>query len=200
MRKFFVIGLLLSVVSLLDAGTFVGVGGNGPINILIPNTVAWRFGKNVSGKNVMVEPSISFNFAKTTNRTPGDSSDVTDFGLGFDLLAIYPFFKVSDFDVHALVGFGFGFNNSKTTQRFTANDGDYFKSSTLGFGVDYGVGMQVYLTKTFSVGVDAISGIVYSKTSQEQKIGNTTTDLGSVSTFGLSLDNTVFRFMLFFGR
>ncbi|RLF97858.1 hypothetical protein DRN58_08050 [Thermococci archaeon] len=198
MKRMMSVILAVVIATPLAAGTFVGIGGRGPLNLFTPNTVAWRFGRFVKG--IMIEPSLTFNYTKTANRFPTDSSDVSNFNMGFDLLGIYPFFKVRDFDVHALIGLGFGFGNSKTTSKFSATEGDYTKTSTFNFGLDYGGGMQVFLTRTISVGVDAISGFSYSKSSSKSKTGTVTTDLGNSGTLNFGLDNTVFRFMLFFGR
>lgn len=187
-----VIGLAVPAM----ASTYVGVGGTGPLNVLTPNTVAWRFGTG----GMMVEPSLTLSYGITSNRTPADSSDVTNMTLGFNFLGLFSFINTQCYDVHGLAGLGVGMSSNKTTSKFNANNGDYNSSSSLGFGVPFGLGMQVKLAKAISAGVDAISGFSFTKSSSKSKAGNTTTDNGGSSNLNFSIDNTVFRFMLFFGK
>lgn len=47
---------------------------------------------------------------------------------------------------------------------------------------------------------DFESGLLFNKTSAEQKRGNTTMDLGNTSEFDIALQNQSLRFVVFFGR
>ncbi len=199
LRKVSVIAGLIFAFTTLHAANYVGIGGNGPIDILQPNTVAWRIGEGVFLENMLFEPSISINLSKTSVREPSDSTDYNSFGINLGLLAIRPVKKFDNVQLHTLFGFGLSFNSDKQTSKFDATEGDYTKSSTFGFSLNYGFGMQVGLTKTISVGVDAISGLSFTTSGGETKSGNVTTDLGTTKTLSFGLSNTVFRFMLFFG-
>ncbi|MGB9824996.1 MAG: hypothetical protein ACPLN0_07880 [Candidatus Hydrothermia bacterium] len=208
MKKFMVTAVLLLMVSVVSAGTSVGIGNYIPspdtsygiLSTLNPRIVAIRF-----GKNIFIEPSFVTIYSHAENRTqvPGvDSFDVDFSHFGFDLKGYLPVFEFNNLGVYSFLGFGFYSKTQKTTYQQDFGGivkGDYDKSSTFGFRVPFGIAFQYPLSRFFTLSVDLESSFYYDKTSSLERRGNTTTDLGTDSELGILLQNQVFRVMLFFG-
>ncbi len=208
MKKVIFTVTLLIIVSNASAGTWIGVGNYIPsqdttygiLSTLTPKVVALRF-----GKNILFEPAVTASFRHLENRTPVpgiDTFDVDFSHFGLDLKGYFPLFQSNSLVIYPFGGIGFFTETDKTTYRQDFGgilSGDYDKTKTIGFRVPLGVALQYRLSNYVSLGVDLESSFYYAKSSAEEKRGNTTTDLGSDSEYGVLIQNQVIRLMLFFG-
>jgi opacity protein-like surface antigen len=210
MKKIVVTILLLFVVSQASAATWVGFGNYIPssdttyglLSALTPRVVAVR-----TGDKILVEPSVGILYSHFSNNRdipgPIDTFDLDRTLLSFEVKGIVPVISDERLSFYGFAGVGFAFGSEKTIYQQNFGGivkGDYDKESTVGFVLPLGLGLQVYLSKNVSMAFDFESGITFNKTSEEQKRGNTTTDLGNTSEFNIALQNQSFRFVVFFGR
>lgn len=210
MKKIAVLILLITINS-ANAATWVGFGNYIPssdttygiLSALTPRYVVLRTGT----KNFMVEPSLLLAYSHLANNMdisgPIDTFNIDQTGLGFQIRGLIPVVKGEMLNFYGFAGIGFYVSSYKFTynQDFGGiTKGDYDSESELGFQLPLGLGLQVFVSRNFSLAFDFESGIDFTRFSEKRKRGNTVTDLGSASLFNLSLHNQVFRFILLFGK
>ncbi|HOP33182.1 MAG TPA: hypothetical protein PKU94_07395 [Candidatus Hydrothermia bacterium] len=201
--------VLLVLIGTAPAGTWVGLGNYIPssdttygiLSSLTPTVVAVRF-----GENILIEPTVTAIYDHVVNRTTDnviDSFDVDYTHFGLDVKGYFPFMKAKDLVLYGFGGIGIYTETEKVTYQQDFGGivrGDYDKGNAFGVRAPLGIALQYRISNFVSLGVDLESEIYYEKSSGEEKRSNTTTDLGSVSSTGIFLQNQVFRFMIFFGN
>ncbi len=210
MKKIAALIFLITITS-ANAATWVGFGNYIPssdttygiLSALTPRYVVLRTGS----KNFMIEPSLLLAYSNLTNNMnvagPIDTFNISQTGLGFQVRGLIPVTRSEMLSFYGFAGIGFYVNSYKYTynQDFGGiTKGDYDKETELGFQLPFGLGLQVFLSRNFSLAFDFESGIDFTRFSAEEKRGNTVTDLGSASLFNISLHNQLFRFILLFGK
>lgn len=161
----------------------VGIGIIAPTTVLAPNTASVRFRIDDS---VTIEPIVEFDLGNVNTRQEAPDIEVVDSTRRTDLtvaaLGRFQLAERGNVELQALGGARVNWSSSVNDPEGTENN---TTTSFLGLGLDWGVGVNWWVSPNFALSGDATNGLVSVRSSK------TSPEVGESSTSSNGLDVSV---------
>jgi opacity protein-like surface antigen len=167
-----------------------GLGITQGSSVLNPDYLAMKIGIMPM---IAIEPTIDFDKYSDDNKIDSIKTNNMDIGLGLNL--ILAFARSKSTNIYGFGGLGFGiFNhqeeNYSSAKTKTKNSGNII-------GIPLGLGLEHFITETFSIDLRAVSGLLIGSNKTEYTEGNTTTTTNDISSTDITFSNVRFETALF---